>query len=282
MLALVVAGGCETLITPDPDDAVPVLAVDAEWTAGEGWSVQVERTVGLNEPLDSTWVSDATVVASGPAGQTTTFVHGTRGGYVGGGSPSAGESYVLGVSAPGLPSVRSACTVPSPVEGLRVEGAPGGGLSVRFSDPAGRGDNYVLTLEALTATGDTLGVVFETDNPSIRDESFWTAIQGSGNRATFSLAPFGDAQFDGKTFEAVIVPSVSAGTDVRSYEALLNVGNRAYVEWWRELVTRSDANPFAEAAVPYSNIEGGVGSLRCRTTQRAAVTLQKALVGHGS
>jgi Domain of unknown function (DUF4249) len=283
MVALAaLTGGCESVVGVEPGPHTSRLVVLGLFQPGQPWDILVTRTVGTGDTTDvyDAMVTDATVEIRTAAGPLVTLGHRDRGHYTADTAlPEPGITYTLRVSAPGFAPVEATSSAPPPLDVVAVltHGEDGRtSVHVQYVDPAGRGDTYSIQLlapvdttgggaPALTAVG------FQTDAPSIRNESFFDSISEGSSRPLYYLALFSDVLFDGRevTFDLDLFDESVAPT-----RAELTRASPAYYGYLRTLFLLQDAeeNPFAEPIIPYSNVEGGLGAFAGYTP--SGVTLE--------
>lgn len=286
VLAALCLSACTRVVGADPGDAVALVALDAAFEPDSTLRIFVARTLPLGVPSSSAYgeVTDARVILSDVHGAGLPFSDSTGfGTYTSDADLRPGATYTLTVDVPNLPRATSTFTVPTPVSGFEAEGGPDAGdpgadfeVVVRFRDPPGEGNRYLLSVLSQRPGQFDSEKYFETTDPSIRDESFFDAVRsGPGGRA-YSAATFTDALFDGTRHEIRIRVRAQIGgggaDPSDQYAVDLRVCSQAYFDDYRAGIRAGGpTNPFAEASAPPSNVEGGLGTVGAFVRQRVAL-----------
>lgn len=144
-----------------------------------------------------------------------------------------------------------------------MEAAGGNAVRVRFTDAAGRGQAYALSVGATNVLG--VPIPFTTANPSVATSSFVESVSRDGGRPVYTRALFDDALFDGRRFEATldVRADVFASPDQRpdSLSVVLTALSKEAFEFERasRLAREAVSNPFADPVIVSGNVTGGWG-----------------------
>lgn len=273
--------GCEHVVDVDPNDAIPLVALDAAFEPDSALQLSVFRTQALGSAVDPSnydgRIRGATAKLTDPRGRTIPFETGGYGGYILEERLVAGEAYTLTVEAPDLPRATSTFRIPVPVGGFTAVAGPienqAFEVVVRFQDPPGEGDRYTLSVFAQRPGRLDGEQSYRTLDPSIRDESFWETIQTGPGGRSYYRGLFSDALFDGRLHEVrlqVDLAQQSNDAPVSHYVVELRVCSQAYFDQQRTGGYRP-LNPFSEVSAPPSNVEGGLGTVGAFVRQRVVL-----------
>lgn len=270
VIVILVLGGCDFTQTLDVSDRghESRLVLQGWMQTRRPLRVAVSRSVGAFEPgeikEERFSVTDATVALFrrdrrlGSLSRDTLNLYSTDGVTL-----SAGTSYTIRASAPGLDPVEATDRIPVlPPTRLMPDGRDGDErtLQLRIEDPRAVANQYRIALWEVIRKEDgerfRYKADFETQNPAVvRGAGQQTAGTYDGHDALFS-----DDLFDGESYRVHL--EVDAGDERREAYVLLLEGLSAEAYRYRRLDNRASETgdgPFAEPVDVEGNVPGGYG-----------------------
>lgn len=281
--AIVFLASCEKEITVKVPAYTPKLVINSNTEVGDSFEVTIGKSVEIlkykaNKDLS---VIDATVLLyKGSVVADTMKYNMEKGAYTSGIVARDGDVYNIKVNAPNMPEATSVTYVPSfvPIADMQrikktrldAEGQQQDELRVKFSDPASKGDYYILSIYSsydsanANAYDYSSSCVYTIDASveSVYDESIDqnTCLDGS---AIFIR----DALFNGTTKEfrlfvnsASMEPYEVNGKMVYPKVVLRHV-TEDYFKFQKtyRFALSNAGNPFAEPTNVYTNVNNGYG-----------------------
>jgi|GEM_PF-1284534 len=259
--------GCESSLDIDFPEHEPELVLFSQFESGQPWTVQVLRTVGLDERVakENTIVTNARIDIFEDGHIVASPVHIGEGMYVAEGvMPRAGVDYTINVSAEGFPLAIATDRIPDRVVEPNIVFSDSASIDpetntvqadidLAFSDPVDQVNYYFLEAQADFGSGG-VPIPYSTTDPVLLNTQLGTVF-GKDNDDPLA---FDDATFNGNSFETTIRVQRDFAN---SYGVQLVQSTEAYYRYILSLaqIRSAEDNPFSEPVRPVSNVEQGQG-----------------------